>query len=161
MDANLLDESQKAPAAFLQAVQQLADKLGLDAQKLSEGARVEYKGIDFWLHHHGAMDRNGLTLSISTGTIPPQAQAGAYRHLLTHNAMTPAALHGYFGMMPDADIVLFCIRFDLDKTHDAADAIIALIGTMAYELQQTIAALSSELERMAAGTSSKSLQAVP
>lgn len=152
-------DAEQPPALFLRAAQELGTRLRLDVHELVQGAPVEYQGIRFSLQHHGAMDPDGLTLAVHTGTIPAIAQAAAYRQLLMHNAMTAAAVHGFFAMVPDTETVLLCIRFNLERTSDAADAVMAIVGNMARELQRTVQDLSNELRKMGATVPDGSRQA--
>lgn len=139
------------PQACLATIETLAAAIGLDAAQLAQGRPVHYKGVDFYLGHHGEADPCGLMLMINIGTLPEEAQALACRRLLEHNTLTPAALRGYFSLMPGTDIVLSCIRFDLERTPDASDAILALIATIASELDAMTQSFRAEFERMDAG----------
>ena len=111
--------------AFLATVRQLGEKLRFDTQKLGQGVEVEYKGIVFWIVDYGTLDPDGITVAFKTGTLQPEAPTSSLKELLIRNAVMPA-VHGYFGLTPDSDTVIFCIRFDLTRPN-APDAIMALI----------------------------------
>jgi len=138
----------KPSMAFLEVTQELSNRLGLDAGKLADGAAVDYKDVRFWLQHHGAMDTDGIVLAVHAGDIPHDAQAAAYRQMLTHNALTPASRSGYFAVMPDTDTAMLCTRFDLADTTGAADAITAAITMTADALQHMADTLAGMVGQM-------------
>lgn len=128
------DEAMHPSPLFLQVIQDIGTRIGLDAQQIAGGAPIEFKGVTFWITHHGALDPEGLVLSINMGTITAEFEAAMFRQMLEHNAMTPAAVGGYYSLLPGTGTAMFCVRMNMARASNAADAVLAYVGLFAHQV---------------------------
>lgn len=115
------------------AVQEFSHALGMDPELVGAGARFEYRDIGFFLGHHGQLGGDNMVVMVDAGEIPDDA-AGAvavYEFMMEHNALTPAALTGYFARAPGTKRALYCMPIALDKVDNGADEIAHVIASMA------------------------------
>lgn len=70
---------------------------------------------------------------VDVGDIPEDAAGAvaAYEYMMEHNALTPAALTGYFARAPGAKRALYCMPIALDKVENGAEEISHVIASMA------------------------------
>lgn len=131
------DPMERSPSPrFLEVVQDMADQIGLDAQAIVSGAPLELKGVTFWLGHHGDRDPDGLFLYIHMGDIDPALEAPLFRQMLVHNAITPAAVGGYYSLLPDSNTAAFCIRMNMARASNPVAAVLAYIGMFAHQVDE-------------------------
>lgn len=115
--------------------------MGLDAQMLAAGHPVETMGTRLAFMHYGDRDPDGLTLLVQIGVVAQEDQALALRRLLHFNALTPAAVCGYYALVPGTDDVVFCWRFDIANTANAAPHIVSVVSGMcrsAVDVRKTL-----------------------
>jgi hypothetical protein len=146
--AQAVEEAQAVPELFEAAVREFAQWIGLDAQPLIEGHTFELGGTGFTLLHYGALDRTGATLAIDLGEFPPGSEAMLFRLLLEHNLRTPAGLHGYYALAPGRNRMQFCMRIDLARAENGADAIGAIVTIAATSMQAMSESLMHQLDAM-------------
>jgi len=137
------------PDGFRTAVTQFAQAMGLDAAALLDGHRFDYKGIGFRLETYGGLDPDGLYLLAEVGQFTDDNSRGICRRLLELNGLVPAARLGYYMLMPGTNIVLFCMRIDLDQADSAHDLVAAALQVLTGELERTLAELTQAAEKAA------------
>lgn len=115
---------------FLEVAGEIAQSMGLDVQMLAAGQPMELRGVRFAFIHFGDRDAYGMTLFAQVGTVPRESEALALRRLLQLNALTPAAISGYYAIVPATDEVVCCWRFDLAGMDDAAAQLVATVREM-------------------------------
>lgn len=142
----LLDRANKPSDRFMQAAGAFARRHALDEASVVLGEPFSIAGIPYCLIHHGTRDPDNATVLIDFGQYAlndSAARAGLFRSLLEHNARTPAALRGYFGLLPGTEQVRYCICANLasaasDDKPNAIDLVVdsgaELIRRMAAEL---------------------------
>jgi len=135
------------PAAYREAVEAFAGKTGLPAAQLLEGLPFECDGARFRLEHYGAADPNGLVVMVEIGELDPEDEVIALRRLLESNALSPAAVSGYYSLLPGTSMVLYCIRLNLAAEPDAAEAMVRLMGTITTGVKTMVEELTREIER--------------
>ena len=99
------------PPFFLDTAQRVALALGLDVDAATQGRDLEYDAVRFRLCHHGDLDPSAVVLAMH---IESQGDMGIdmLKALLRHNCMVPAAISGYFGLLPASDALVHCVRAD-------------------------------------------------
>lgn len=145
--AQIKDEAMHPSPLFLEVIQNVGARIGLDPQQIAGGAPIEFKGVTFWLAHHGAMDPEGLVLSINMGEITAEFEAAMFRQMLEHNAMTPAAVGGYYSLLPGTGTAMFCVRMNLARASNAADAVLAYVGLFAHQVDEFTGLMERGLEQ--------------
>jgi hypothetical protein len=129
----MMDFERPSPR-FVQVAGDVALLLALDAQMLIEGRPVEAHGMRFWFVHYGERDPYGLTLFAQVGALAEEHGAGTLRRLLEFNALTPAALTGYYALVPGTDDLVCCWRWDIAEPADGvAQQIVAEISEMSRQ----------------------------
>jgi hypothetical protein len=126
---------------FIAAAAEIARRLGLDAPMLIDGNAFELMGRNFAFVHYGAADPDGLTLLTEVGDFDGSTDMLTLRRLLEFNAATPAALTGYFALVPGAEKVVACTRFDLARIDDPAETVLMHISQIIQnfaEMQRTL-----------------------
>ena len=121
--------------SFLQAVQDLSLRIGLDPQGIAAGRPVRFKEVVFWLGHDRQGDPDGLTLYVDMGTVAPEFEGTIFRSLLEHNASTVAAAAGHYAVLPGSNTVVYCLRLNMTRTNDVADSIMAFIGLFSAQIR--------------------------
>jgi hypothetical protein len=129
-------EANRPSELFLQAVQDIGETIGLDPEKIVAGTPIQCNGLTFWLGHHGQEDPEGMMLRIHMGSVPPEFESVMLRRMLEHNAMTAAAVNGYYSVMPGTDIAVLSVRLNLGKSARPCDAILAYVGLFAKQVQE-------------------------
>lgn len=129
-------EAHRPSEQYLRAVQDIAKAIGLDTEKIAAGAALQCNGITFWIGHHGQLDPEGMVLRIHMGAVPTGLESVVLRQLLEHNAVTPAAVSGYYSLLPGTDIIALCVRLNLAKVPRPRDAILAYIGLFAKQVAE-------------------------
>jgi hypothetical protein len=119
---------------FLSTVAEVAQKLGLDADKLVAGEAVLLRGIIFHLVHYGQADADGLTLFVQIGAVPESGEAESLRSLLEHNVTSPGA-GGVYGLMPGTDTVVNRTRIDLARSAAPAADVMRQIEAFAVQFE--------------------------
>jgi hypothetical protein len=140
-------ERSKAPSPkFLEVAQDIGMRIGLDPEKIIAGAAIEFKGVTFWLGQHTELDSNGLVVFIHMGDIAPEYEGEVFRRLLERNAITPAAIAGYYSVWPGTNIVAFCVRVDLATAAEPVDAILGYISLFAHRVGEVKQVTQEALE---------------
>ncbi|MES2974774.1 MAG: hypothetical protein V4757_14250 [Pseudomonadota bacterium] len=130
-DAGGIPAHMQPPEAFTAAVEEFAAHLGLDAQKLVQGHRFECNGVGFSLNHFGQLDPHAATVFMDMGQVAKGSEAVVFRGLLERNALSVASRDGYYGVLPESNTVVYCIRVPLDGDARGADAIALVVGSLA------------------------------
>jgi hypothetical protein len=123
------------------SISEFAEGVGVDPQQLLAGARFECNGMGMWLRHYGQKDPDGIVLVIDMGEYPEGEREQFLQFALEHNLLTPAALHGYYALVPGADNLAYCVRLDLATARNGPAALVTLIATLVKaveRLQKTI-----------------------
>ena len=146
MDFPNANRASNPPERYLETLQEISQKIGVDTEKLVQGQPLEYKGFTCWLHHHGHLDPVGMTLKIGVGVVPPVEGELACKRLLEHNALTPAAVNGYYAMLPGSEIIVYCVRIDLERIPNAADAVLSFIGLLGRDMEALTKAMEEAVD---------------
>lgn len=136
------------PALFEAAVREFAGWVELDADAILRGETFEMGGVDFTLMHYGPLDPDGATVVVDYGEFSFEDDAAMWRQLLEHNLHTPAGVHGYFGLAPGHDKILFCVRVDLAHAESPAQAIGTVIGMAVESIRSMREALVKQFDAM-------------
>ena len=147
-----------ASPACLQAVSAFAQLMGLDAQALLGGCRFEYKGTGFRLEHYGALDPDGVVLVLEIGEFAQGQDDFVCRRLLEHHIQFPAGRFGYYALAPQSNLVLYCMRVELNA-GSAHEVIAAAMETASDGIARTLKEVAGVLEEVAAETGSQHLRA--
>lgn len=144
------------PPQFLDAAQRIAHSLSLDLHKVIAGYPMTYQGVDFWLRHYGQADPDGMVLMIEIGRLSPSTEAQVLRALMEYQYVAPAGIAGYCAVMPDSDLLAYCMRIDFQRTPNPAGEVLDLVGKMT-EIREDFSSLlaAQEAGRQAAGTAER------
>jgi len=128
-----IDQMFAMPQKYRAAVEEFSHSLGMDPELVGAGARFEYRDVGFFLGHHGQMGGDNMIVMVDVGEIPDDAAGAvaAYEYMMEHNALTPAALTGYFARAPGAKRALYCMPIALDQVENGAEEISHVIASMA------------------------------
>ena len=132
------------PEAYTAAVGEFAAHLDLDAEKLIQGHRFECNGVGFSLNHFGQLDPQAATVFMDMGQVAAGSEAVVFRGLLERNALSVASRDGYYGVLPESNTVVYCVRVPLDGDTRGADAIALVVGSLAEGVNK-IQALTAQL----------------
>ncbi len=130
------DPAQGNSPLFLQTIQDISQRVGLDAQKIAAGEAIEFKGVVFWLGHHGATDPDGLVVYIHMGEIAAGFEPMIFRRMLERNAVVSGAVSGYYALFPGSNTAAFCVRLNMAKAASPADAVLAYVGLFAAQVEE-------------------------
>lgn len=136
------------PERFEAAVREFAGWVDLDADGILRGETFEMGGVDFTLMHYGPLDPGGATIVVDYGEFTFEDNAAMWRQLLEHNLHTPAGVHGYFGLAPGHDKILFCVRVDLAHAENPAQAIGTVIGMAVQSIRSMRETLVKQVDAM-------------
>ncbi len=134
-------------AAYREAVGKFAERICVDPAHLLQSHPIDYEGVRFRFDHHGHIDPQGLLVVVEVGTVEPGSEAVVLRHLLERHVLTPAAVCGYYGMVPGTQVILYFVRLDLSAQADCADAIAALITSVTYGLKELMDELKRDIDQ--------------
>jgi hypothetical protein len=112
------------------AIREFAQTNDVDPQLLLDGERFEWKKKGMWLRHFGDKDPDAVVLMIDMGDFPEEEPVPFLRFALEHNAFTPAAVHGYYALVPGSNTITYCVRLDIADEPSGAAAIAVLITTL-------------------------------
>ena len=150
------------PHAYRRAVTDFASSLGLDAQTLIDGGRLDSGGLGFWLQHHGSRDPRAMTVFVDIGQLPeePAQQLAVLRELLEKNVTTPGAIAGYYGVIPETSQCVMCTRLALDNVDSEGDALGMLIASLIGAVDKTREVLQLVMDEMIKRTADAPLERV-
>ena len=139
-------DAERPSPLCVQTVKDLAEKLGLDADRMLAGEGVEVRGTVFHVVHSGAIDSEGLTLVVRMGELADPTDAAMLKSLLEHNASTSSTLSGHYGVMPGSNAIVLQTRFDLAKSRDPSVEILRYIDTFTVQTQAIDEMLKAGME---------------
>jgi len=123
------------PVLFTKAVEELAAQMNLDPYSLLNGLPFQCNGMVFALQHYGSQDETGATAFIDIGAADPGSEAASYKALLERNTIASAFQDGYFGILPQSDRMVYCLRIPLDGGDGDAARIAETLGGLAVGLE--------------------------
>jgi hypothetical protein len=140
--------AQAVPPKFQAAVTEFAGWTGLDANEMLAGKTFEVGSVPITLLHYGMADPSGATVVVDYGEFPPENELEILRGLLAHNLRTPAGRHGCFGLAPDANRMLYCIRVDLDQPGGGAEAIGNMVTATVESMQAMMRSVMKQADEL-------------
>lgn len=142
------DIAAMAGAKYEQAIHQLAQWLDIDPQAVLRGQAMELSGVTFSLQHYGEADPGGVTLVVDYGEISAPGEEYILRQMLEYNLRAPPGAHGYFGVSPGQNRMLYCMRLDFDAAPDPAEAIGHLVASVVEALVKAGDSMSRQADVM-------------
>jgi hypothetical protein len=134
------------------AITGFAKLAGVDPEQLLSGARFECNGMGAWLCHHGQRDTEGVVLVLDMGQYPESDGEPFLRFALEHNLTAPAALQGYYALVPGTHTLGYCVRLDLARAQNGAAAIATVIGTLVRSVEAVQKSLAEHFEHFEASS---------
>jgi hypothetical protein len=122
------------PQLFSDAVREFAHSIGVDPDAMVAGEKFQANGLGMWLRHFGKKDPDGALLVIDMGQYPEADPEPFLRFAMEQNLNTPAALHGYYALVPGTRTLVLCVRLDLARTQNGAIALALAISTLVRSL---------------------------
>ena len=139
-------EMNRPSPRFIRTVGEVAQKLGLDAQRMAAGEPVTIRSMVFQALHHGQSQPDALTLIIRMGLVPQAQEAAFLRHLLEHNVVMPSYMRGVYGLLPGTDIVVMRIRVEPAKAASAAKEALQYIEAFAAQFDAVVSMMKVQAE---------------
>jgi hypothetical protein len=129
------------------AVENFAQRIALDADELLKGQPFLYKEMRFRIEHYGLLDPQGIVLAVEAGEFTEESAAEVCLSLLEQNMRVPAGRMGYYSVMPDTSLVLFCLRIDLTQHDEPDEMIAAAVEALAGGTQRFVHELEEEFAK--------------
>jgi len=131
---------------FLQCAQDIAWIFGVDPQHAIDGAPLVHQGLTFSLRQHGTLDPSGLVLAIEISPLIDGLEARQCKNLLRQHLRMPPMFAGYYALAPQRDVIVYCLRVDLEKDEHPAQLVRAFVKKTIEQREEVGRMLDAELQ---------------
>ena len=136
------DRRATASPEFLEAAQQLAQAVGLDADMVAQGRPMVMSGLTFRLHHDVDADPTATLLMVEIGVLPPGQEERACRRLLELHYLGDCESDGTYCLLPGTRTVVCSVRRTFATTTDFAQSVLSFVEEKAAQKRLAFAAFN-------------------